>query len=452
MSQSDNESSPRFSTPRVLKLGSFHLGSAMSDILVSGIWNRILIADLGLTAALVGLLSALRYLIAPLTIWIGHRSDTQTFLGRRRVSYIYLGRLVTWLSLPLLPVVILELSRDGSSLMGWGLALGIFLLYGIGTLISGSPFLALVRDSVPPDRQSTAIIIVQTFLLAGFALAPILYSVLMPEYTLDAFWRVVIVGMVGAALAWTLSVWGEERQRPRSPQAASPPDEPFLPLLKRATRQPNTRLFFGVLALGSIALFAQDAVLEPFGADIFGLSIGETTRFNSYYGTGLLLAMVAGGVATRRWVPHQYTGITIVGLIATAATLLLLAAAGALHQERWLIPALFLFGVASGTYTFGGVSLMMAMTDDRHAGAYLGLWSMAQFVFRGVGVALGGLVLTVGKEWLDLPVAGYGAVFVLEALAALGAALLLWRVSRLGYLFTPESAPVPVDALFTSAD
>ncbi|MCB0077340.1 MAG: BCD family MFS transporter [Anaerolineales bacterium] len=442
ITQSPPAAATKVESPRLLKIGTFHLGSALSDILISGIWNRILIADMGLSAALVALLSALRYLIAPLTVWSGHRSDTKTFLGKRRLPYIYLGRLLTWLSLPLLPLSIMQFAKPDGAAIGWALSPFIFLLYGIGTLISGSPFLALVRESVPETRQSLAVIVVQTFLLAGFALAPILYSLLMPDYTLEAFWRVVWVGMGGAGFLWFVSVWGEERTRRASASPAT--DErpfPLGALMRQAWGQQNTRLFFGVLALGSIALFAQDAVLEPFGAELFGLSIGETTRFNSYYGTGLLLAMVVGGLTTRRWLPQQYTRITLIGLVAVAASLLALIGTAMVGEARWLIPVLFLFGVASGIYTFGGISLMMAMTDEHYAGAYLGIWSMAQFVFRGVGIALGGFLLTVGKSWWAMPRLGYTMVFALEAGAALAAALLLWRVSRIGYLFTPSERP-----------
>lgn len=439
---------PRFSLPRTLKLGSFHIGSAFADILVTGVWNRILITDLAINATPVALLAALRYLIAPLTIWIGHRSDNQPLLGRRRLSYIYLGRLLTWLSLPLLPLVLLELGQNRSSPVGWLLALVIFLLYGLGTLVSGAPFLALVRESAPPAKQGLAVVIVQTILLFGFAVVPITYAILMDEYSLAGFWQLVLLAMVGAALTWFFSVWGEERAI--SQTAGSGPEEPFTGMLRTILAQPSARTFFWVLATGSIALFAQDAILEPFGGDLFGLDVGETTRFNAYYGTGVLLAMIVGSVATRRWLPQHYGGITAVGLAGVAVSLgmLMLAALG--RNQALVVPALFAFGLASGVYTVGGLSLMIAMTDDRHAGAYLGLWSLAQLVFRGVGIALGGLVLDGISALTGTPALGYAAVFGMELLAAVAAIALLLRVGRLGYLYTPQAAPP--EALLVAAD
>lgn len=430
---------PAFSLRRTLKLGSFHIGSAFSDILIAGVWNRILITELAINATPVAFLAALRYLIAPLIIWIGHRSDTQPLLGRRRLSYIYLGRLLIWLSLPLLPLVVLELARDSGSPLGWVLALAIFLLYGLGTLISGSPFLALVRESAPPAKQGLAVVIVQTVLLSGFAIVPIVYAIAMPDYSPAAFWRLVGVAMVGAAITWLFSVWGEERAKPSvTEESTTELPATFGETVRRMLREANTRDFFWLLSAGSVAMFAQDAILEPFGGDLFGLSVGDTTRFNAYYGVGVLLAMIVGSVLTRRWLPQNFTGLTAGGLVAIAATLGLLAAAALGRVESLLVPGLFLFGIASGIYTVGGLSLMIAMTDERHAGAYLGLWSMAQLVFRGIGIALGGLVLDVVRTLTGSPGWGYASVFLMEIIAALVALAFLARVARIGYLYTPR--------------
>lgn len=431
---------PSFRFGRVLKLGSFHLGSALADILVTGVWNRVLITDLGVAATPVAFLAAMRYFLAPLTIWIGHRSDTQSLFGYRRLSYIYLGRLLTWCSLPLLALVIYELAENKWSMVGWGLAFLIFLLYGLGTLVSGAPFLALVRESVPPAKQGLAVVMVQTVLLFGFAVVPISYAILMPDYSPGAFWRLVGVAMVGAFFAWTWSVWGEEREIAAissKDDAQTGPD--FGDTVRQLLSQPNTRTFFGLLSAGAIALFAQDAILEPFGGDIFALDVGATTRFNAYYGTGVLLAMMLGSYFTRRWLPQEYTTFTATGLVGMALSLGLLVMAALGRIEALLVPALFAFGVASGVYTVGGLSLMMAMTDDQHSGVYLGLWSMAQLVFRGVGIFLGGAVRDIGA-WLTASAEiGYALVFGMEIMAALVALVLLYRVRRLGYLFTPQA-------------
>ena len=112
---------PTFSSRRTVKLGSFHIGSSMSDLITSAVWNRILIADLDVVAWPVALLSALRYFLAPLTLWAGHGSATHHILG---------------------------------------------------TSISGAPFLALVHDSASYDRRGQAISIVQNVLVVSYAFNP----------------------------------------------------------------------------------------------------------------------------------------------------------------------------------------------------------------------------------------------------------------------------------------
>jgi hypothetical protein len=44
---------------RTVKVGTFHIGSSAVDLLATGIWNRVMIVDLGMAAWPVALLSAL---------------------------------------------------------------------------------------------------------------------------------------------------------------------------------------------------------------------------------------------------------------------------------------------------------------------------------------------------------------------------------------------------------
>ena len=104
MFSSNSSREPRFSILRSLKLGLFHIGSSFSDLLTSAVWNRILISDLGIAAWPVDCPTALRYFLAPLSLWAGYRSDTKPIFGSHRVAYIWLGRLMMLIALPLLPL------------------------------------------------------------------------------------------------------------------------------------------------------------------------------------------------------------------------------------------------------------------------------------------------------------------------------------------------------------
>lgn len=435
-----------------MKIGTFHIGSSFVDLLTSGVLNRVLISDLGLWATPVALLSAMRYLLAPLSIWAGYRSDTRPIFGMHRLPYIWAGRIPMVLSLPLLPIVTVMLAANPRSIFGWALAAVAFLVYGVGTLLSGSTFLSLVRDSAPPARRGQAMSIVQIFLVVSFPVAGVVYGLLMPVYDPQRFWEIVLIGMGVAAFCFFFSLWGEER--PGQAVIAESPQEqiPFRELLREMWADRHTRLFFLFLALGAMSAFAQDAVLEPFGGDVFGMEAGETTRFNAYWGTGVLVSLIATVVFTRKRLAHEQTGTTVLGLILTAAPLAMLAAVSLGEARALLVPVLFLFGLGFGIYTVGAVSLLMAMTSDRRAGAYLGLWSVAQLVFRGVGIFLGGFVRDVVLIGTGSLTIAYATVFVLEAVGLVACAWLLLKVDVPGFARVRSAPPVPSATLASAAE
>jgi BCD family chlorophyll transporter-like MFS transporter len=443
---------PPFSVLRTMKIGTFHIGSSFVDLLTSGVLNRVLITDLGLWATPVALLSALRYLLAPLSIWAGYRSDTRPIFGLRRLPYIWGGRLPMLLSLPLLPVVTALLAGDPRSILGWALAALAFLVYGVGTLLSGSTYLALVRDSAPPSRRGQALSIVQIFLVVSFPVAGIVYGVLMPDYDQATFWRIVLVGMAVAACCFFFSLFGEER--PGGPAAIDAQAEqlPFPALLREMWSDRQTRGFFLFLALGAMSAFAQDAVLEPFGGDVFDMPNGETTRFNAYWGVGVLISLVGTVFFTRRRMAHEQTGTTLAGLLLTALPLALLGGVALAEAQALLIPVLFLFGLGFGVYTVGAVSLLMAMTAERRAGAYLGLWTVAQLVFRGLGIFLGGFVRDVALVVSGSEPVAYAVVFLLEAAGLLACAWVLLRVDVPGFARRRAAPAVPAATLAAAGD
>lgn len=442
---------PPFSVRRSLKLGTFHIGSSLTDLLTSAVWNRILITDLGVAAWPVALLTSVRYLLSPLTLWAGYESDTRPLFGSRRIAYIWLGRLLMLLSLPLLPLSLAALGHDSRSVSGWLLAVLSFLFYGIGTLISGAPFLALVHDSAPYARRGQAISIVQTFLVASFAFGGFLYGRLLPEWDYALFWRLVLFAMLGAFFFWVFSVWGEEKRLsdPAAPPATERP--PLRQVLAEIFGDRRTRRY--ALFLGTSAFFAfmQDAMLEPFGGDVFGLSVGETTRFNAYWGMGVLLAMMVTAALTRRRRPDQQVGTTAWGLALLATSLVLLSLASALVLPALIRPVLFVFGVGFGIFTVGGVSLLMAMSRPAQAGSYLALWSMLQLVTRGFGISMGGVIRDVALELTGAFNSAYASLFAIEALGLYLCIYLLVRVNVPGFARQHGAMSVP-PAMLAAAD
>ena len=442
-----------FTLWRGLRLSSFQIGSAMGDILITSIWNRILIVNFGIPATPVGLLIALRYLLSPLSLWAGNLTDSRPIFGLRRTPMIWLGRVLMVASLPFLGLSVTRLEASTTDLWGWLFALVSSLAYGIGTLISGGPFLALVRESAPEQLQGVAISMAQTVLIIFFAVVGIGFSIWMPAYDLQVFWQMIVATMLVGGFFWFFAIAGIERRQTltaaEQPAAAARLGE----VMRTIWSDRRTRLFFLFLSLGTLASWSHEAILEPFGADVFNLSMGATTRFNSYWQTATVITLVIGGVLWRKRPPEAQQRLTSVGLFIMAAGLLILVTAAVAGQRHLLEIALLVFGGGFGIYTYGGVGLMAVMSPDRHAGVYLGLWTISNLLFKGLGTLLGGglrdlFLLQMGWP----PGLSYGVIFLLQALGLATAALLLTRIDILGFARDTGRHVNLVEAQIATAD
>lgn len=421
---------------QLLRLSTFQIGSAMGDILTASVWNRVMISELGLPAWPVGLLIALRYLMSPLSLWAGHRSDNWPLWGTYRTSYIWLGRSLMVLSFPLLGVSIGRLSIERGDFVGWFAAFLCFFLYGMGTLLSGSPFLALVRDSVPSRRQGLAIGIVETALIVLFPVVAVGFGRWMQSYDEALFWQMLLATMGIGGFFWFFAIFGvEEGRKGRHPDADERTEAPdFRHTFAGIWDDGRTRLFFLFLSLATLAAWMQDNVLEPFGGDVFDLDVGRTTRFTAYWGSATVVTLLGSFYVWRRRPPVRQAGIARAGLGIMVAGMSLLAAGSFGHLEALLTPALLVFGAGFGFYTFGGLSLMAVMSPDPHSGAYLGLWTVSILISKGLGTFMGGAFRDIFLLLGGLSeTTAYGLVFLISALGLGAAALLLGQLDVLGF-------------------
>ena len=444
-----------FTLWRGLRLSSFQIGSAMGEILITSIWNRILIVNFGIPATPVGLLIALRYLLSPLSLWAGNLTDNRQFFGLRRTPMIWLGRVLMVGSLPFLGLSVMRLGESTTDPWGWSFALISSLAYGVGTLISGGPFLALVRESAPERMQGVAISMAQTVLIIFFAVVGIVFSIWMRDYDLRVFWQMIIATMVVGGFFWFLAIVGIERktQLPgadaQQPAAATHLGE----VVRTIWSDRRTRLFFVFLSLGTLASWSHEAILEPFGANVFNLGMDVTTRFNSYWQTATVITLVIGGIVWRKRPPEAQQRVTSIGLLFMALGLLILVTAAVAGQRRLLEVALLVFGGGFGVYTYGGVSLMAVMSPDRHAGVYLGLWTISNLLFKGLGTFLGGAMRDLFLLQMNLaPGLSYGVVFLLQAVGLATAAALLSRIDILGFARDTGRHVKLVEAQVATAD
>lgn len=413
----------------VIRVGLRQFAAGMLSVLTMGILNRVMHLELGVTLGMVALIIGSQEFVALVAIPLGHRSDRQPYLGLHRTPYILAGTLVVVLTVISVPWLVLCMAEQGASPLTVLLGIGLFLTMGSGMYTAGTAYLSLIADLTTEEERGRVIAIVWAMLMLGILAGVFLGMSFLEHYTSQGLVILFVLG-AGIYLACTIvAVWGLE------PRGAIVAPSQEVVGLRRAmvlmAANSQARLFFGFMVCSMFFLFLQQVVLEPFGGQVFGLSVGETTRFNAYQMVGVLTGMgLAGGLLTRWLGLQRAAGL---GAGAAAGAFLLLALAALAVRVELVRPAILLMGLGMGIFTVGGTALMMEMAVPGQVGLYMGAWTMAQALARGFanlgGGALHDLALAVsGQETL-----AYTLVFTLEATGLLAAIGLLVRVDMAAF-------------------
>ncbi|MBZ0302276.1 MAG: BCD family MFS transporter [Anaerolineae bacterium] len=430
---------------RNLKIALFHLGSGMADVLATGVWNRIMISDLGFSATPISLLVSLRYFLAPLGIWAGRMSDRHAVGGYRRLFWIWLGRAMMVLSVFAVGLTTTALARGAEATLGvWAaLSLGL-LLFSLGNALSGSTFLALIYDRAPEHQRGRAVGLVWTFLLLGFTIGGILFGVMLPSseesssglsFTPETLQNLFVMTALILGSLWFFSLLGEERRSPAGAitQAGAEAQTSLRADLRRVWDNPHTRFFLVYLSCSMIFAFAQDAILEPFAGDVFNMDARHTTRFAAYWGSMSILGSLLFLGLSRRVKRLDNTMMSYIGVGTLVLTFALFSISSLGAVRELVTPGLILLGLGLGLWNIGTLGLMMDMSPAARAGTFLGFWTMAVTFARGFGVSGGGILRDLLLSLTGSHQFAYGAVFVLEFAGLLVAIWALRRVNVHAY-------------------
>jgi MFS transporter, BCD family, chlorophyll transporter len=419
-----------------IRLGLLHVAVAITFVLINGVLNRVMIHDMQIGASVVAVLVVLPYLLSPIQVWIGQYSDTHPIVGYRRTPYILLGLLMCIGGAVATPHVALLMAGD----FVLGLLLGVlaFGAWGLGFNIAVVAYLSLASDlSTEQNRSRTVAImwfmmiasIIITALIASRALDPYSDAQLIYVFRLAGLIALGLgaVGLVGLEPRQTngqgrktnrsrssLVVGHSSAQQSRASQRAA---------IRAVLGNPQARRFFIYLILMLAAILGQDILLEPFGAQAFGMTVRQTTQLTAIWGGTTLLALLLWGLLLSRRLSKK-AGALIGALIATAG-LLLIAASGMLALQALFVPGVAALGFGTGIATSTNLALMLDMTTPEQAGLFMGAWGLADALARGAGLLLGGVMRDLVSGATGSPSSGYIAVFLIEAIMLAGSLLLL---------------------------
>ncbi len=430
---------------RLLRLSLFQVSVGLATVLLSGTLNRVMILELGVPAWLVALMVSLPLVFAPARALIGFRSDThRSVLGWRRVPYIWAGTLLQFGGLAIMPFALLLLSGDTHwpSWFGTLSAALAFLLVGAGLHTTQTTGLALAADLAPQASRPRVVALLYVMLLLGMVASAVVFGLLLDDFSQMRLIQVIQgAAMVTMALNLT-ALWKQEARHPGRSQVGSARPS-FGEAWRAFSGDGRATRFLVAVGLGTAAFSMQDILLEPYGGEILGLAVGQTTMLTAFLALGALgaFAIAAHRLARGADPLRLAAGGALVGVAAFSAVIF----AASLQSPQLFRLGTALIGLGGGLFAVCMLTAAMSLDRAGRHGLALGAWGAVQATAAGVGIALGGSLrdLVDGLAMsgalgsaLAVPTTGYAFVYHIEIgllfAAVIAVGPLVGRARRLG--------------------
>lgn len=416
--------SPGLPLARLLRLSLFQVSVGMATVLLTGTLNRVMIVELGVPTWLVALMVSLPLVFAPFRALIGHKSDHhRSALGWKRVPYIWIGSLLQFGGLAIMPFALLLLSGDTtvpvSPVYGQAGAALAFLLVGAGLHTTQTAGLALATDLADDETRPRVVALFYVMLLVGTLISALIFGALLADFSQIRLIQ-VIQGSAVLTLALNLVALWKQEARSRN-NASGEPAPDFRACWNEFIAQPNAARFLTVVGLGSAAFSMQDILLEPYGGQILHLAVGATTALTAAAAAGALAAFALAGYRLSR-------GTRPLTLAASGAAVGVFAFLAVIFAALGESAVLFfggaaLIGFGGGLFSVGTLTSAMSLDQGGRSGLALGAWGAVQASCAGGAIALGGAIRdavsglaaqgALGPS-LQGPATGFEAVYCLE--------------------------------------
>nr|NDG08993.1 MFS transporter [Oxalobacteraceae bacterium] len=345
--------SPDLPLPRLLRLSLFQFSIGLATALLVGTLNRVMIIELGVPAWWVALSVALPLVFAPLRAMIGFKSDThRSALGLRRLPYLWIGSLLLFGGLAIMPFGLLALSEPQPGMLwvsriGAGLA---FLLVGMGMQVTQTAGLALATDLATPETRPRVVALMYTMLLLGLVGSGALFGWLLADFSPLRLIQTVQGSAVLVVMLNLNALWKQEalnRDRARQPRD----EEDFSSHWRSYITRPGVKRFLWTVGLGTCAFNMQDIILEPYGGEILQLGVGATSLLTAISAVGALMAF---GLAARLLASGLDAGrIAALGALLGMPAFAMVIFSAPLDAPNLFRCGAFLIGAGGGLFSVG---------------------------------------------------------------------------------------------------
>jgi BCD family chlorophyll transporter-like MFS transporter len=297
-----------------------------------------------------------------------------------------------------------------------------FLLVGLGLQTAQTAGLALATDLADDASRPRVVALMYVMLLLGMMGSSFVFSMVLTDFTPKKMIQVVQAAALLTLALNAVALWKQEaRDRARVAELKTQPKPVFVDSWRQFIRNGRARRFLWALGLGTAAFNMQDIILEPYGGEILGLSVGATSALTALMASGSLCAFgVAARSLSRGTDPSRLAAYGALCGVPAFSAVIFAAPLGA----SWLFyVGVAVVGFGGGLFSVGTLSVAMGMERREFVGLALGAWGAVQATAAGISVALGGALRdvvsglassgTLGTA-LVLPVTGYSFVYHIE--------------------------------------
>lgn len=416
---------------RLLRLSLFQFGLGFSVVVFTGTLNRVLIAEEGIPATVVGWLLSLSLFVAPIRVLLGARSDGQRkSFGYRRLPYVWYGSMMVFAGLSAAPFSLLFWSKSsqigaGTTPFWIGLVFStfIFLVYAIGVHIAQTGYLALVTDVIPRNDRHNAVAFLWIALIVGQIVSSLVIGWYLQDYRPYKLIQVMQTSSLVFVVLAVTAIWKQDRAQTLDGDA-----ETELSKVRAVLANSRNRLFFLIIFVGTFAITGQDVLLEPYGAQVLNMSVTQTTQLTALLGLGMLSAMLIASRVHRRFSTPLM--LAMIGCVIGAAGMLLIISTSSTRSVPTFAAGTFTVGLASGLFLISTLSIVMGLAEVKTAGLYVGLWGLVQTTAVGIGTLIGGLTRDAAVRASSNIVFGYTAFYGIELVLLIVTLGLLWMMLR----------------------
>ena len=403
--------SANFSLFQLLRLSLFQISVGMATVMLAGTLNRVMIVELLVPASLVAIMIAIPVLIAPLRTFYGHKSDTyKSFIGWKRIPYMWFGSLFQFGGLAIMPFAIIILSGDqtvGPSWAGEVLVAIAFLFTGIGMHITQTVGLALAADRATKENRPRVVALLYFMFLFGMGISAVVIGILLADFSKLRLIQVVQGSAVLTLILNLVAVWRQEQIIINNQKNEK--SEKFFLSWKKFISDRKTNSLIWVVFWGTLAFSMQDVLLEPYGGQILGLSVSETTNLTGVWALGALLGLALAANNSKKTVSSVSNAMTalLIGIVGFSA---IIFSSPMQFPFLYFLGTLFI-GFGTGLFSVSLLIIAMALSSKTNLGSgfILGSWGAAQAIGAGLGIAVGGILRDVVNK---IALSGYlGSTF-----------------------------------------